>query len=79
MKIFIATTFLLRPDASTAIESGCCQHDHDQDSTDLLIGAMRAPILLYMMAPKIGFGGVAYHWIESFSKVFMLLRVAQQI
>ena len=25
------------------------------------------------MGPKIGFGGVAYHWIENFSKVFMLL------
>ena len=27
------------------------------------------------MGLKIGFGGVAYRWIESFSKVFMLLRV----
>ena len=27
------------------------------------------------MGPKIGFGGVAYHWIENVSKVFMLLLI----
>ena len=26
-----------------------------------------------LMGPKIGLGGVAYRWIENFSKVFMLL------
>ena len=27
-----------------------------------------------LMGPKIGFGGVAYCWIENFSKVFMLFK-----
>ena len=30
------------------------------------------------LRPKIGFGGVAYRWIENFSKVFMLFLIEKE-